>query len=95
MIDRIVRASIRWRFFVLFAVLMFAGIGIYSAALLPIDAVPDVTTNQVQINTLAPAFAPEEMEKYVRAFQEIGGKVKLEEEEPVSEFQEPPLPIIR
>jgi hypothetical protein len=34
--------------------------------------------------------SPEEMEKYVKAFQEIGGKVKLEEEEPVSEFQEAP-----
>ena len=34
--------------------------------------------------------SPEEMEKYVKAFQEIGGKVRLEEEEPVSEFQEPP-----
>ena len=32
----------------------------------------------------------EEMEKYVKAFQEIGGKVRLEEEEPVSEFQEAP-----
>lgn len=34
--------------------------------------------------------SPEEMEKYMKAFQEIGGKVRLEEEEPVSEFQEPP-----
>jgi len=34
--------------------------------------------------------SPEEMEKYVKAFQEIGGKVRLEEEEPVSEFHEPP-----
>ena len=34
--------------------------------------------------------SPEEMEKYVKAFQEIGGKVRLEEEEPVSEFQETP-----
>ncbi len=34
--------------------------------------------------------SPEEMEKYVKAFQEIGGKVRLEEEEPVAEFREPP-----
>jgi hypothetical protein len=34
--------------------------------------------------------SPEEMEKYVKAFQEIGGKVRIEEEEPVTEFREPP-----
>jgi len=34
--------------------------------------------------------SPEEMEKYVKAFQEIGGKARIEEEEPVSEFREAP-----
>ena len=65
MIDHIVRASIRWRGFVIILTFMLIGVGIYSAIRLPIDAVPDVTTNQVQINALAPAFAPEEMEKFV------------------------------
>lgn len=45
--------------------LLVAAFGVYSALRLPIDAVPDITTNQVQINTVAPAFAPEEMEKFV------------------------------
>jgi len=39
--------------------------GAYAALRLPIDAVPDITSNQVQINTVAPGFAPEEMERYV------------------------------
>jgi len=65
MIDRLIRASIRWRGFVVLFTLFLIGFGVYSAIELPIDAVPDVTTNQVQINALAPAFAPEEMEKFV------------------------------
>ena len=65
MIERLLAFSIRWRMLVIVAgVLLLAG-GLFSATQLPIDAVPDITSNQVQINTLAPAFAPEEMEKYV------------------------------
>jgi cobalt-zinc-cadmium resistance protein CzcA len=65
MIDRIVQFSIKWRLFVvLLAIALIAG-GIYSATRLPIDAVPDVTTDQVQINTRAPAFTPLEIEQYV------------------------------
>jgi cobalt-zinc-cadmium resistance protein CzcA len=41
------------------------GIGVYSALRLPIDAVPDITNVQVQINTAVPALAPEEIEKLV------------------------------
>ncbi len=65
MIERILTFSIRWRvlMIVLGAVLIVAGA--YSAARLPIDAVPDITNNQVQINAVAPAFAPLEMEQYV------------------------------
>lgn len=65
MIDRIVKASIRWRGLVAALAVLLALGGLYAAFLLPIDAVPDVTTNQVQINALAPAFAPEEMEKFI------------------------------
>ena len=65
MIERILQFSIQWRTLVLVLGLLLVGIGLRSALDLPIDAVPDITTNQVQINTLAPAFAPEEMEKYV------------------------------
>ena len=65
MIERLLEFSIRWRMLVIVAGVLLASGGLYSATQLPIDAVPDITSNQVQINTLAPAFAPEEMEKYV------------------------------
>lgn len=65
MIARLLESSIRWRLLVIVGALALAIAGMYSATQLPIDAVPDITSNQVQINTVAPAFAPEEMEKYV------------------------------
>jgi len=65
MIARLLEFSIRWRMLVIVGGLLLAVAGLYSATQLPIDAVPDITSNQVQINTVAPAFAPEEMEKYV------------------------------
>ena len=65
MINRILEFSIRRRYFVVLLWCVPIGVGAYSALQLPIDAVPDVTTNQVQINTLAPGFSPQEMEKYV------------------------------
>ncbi len=65
MIDRILQFSIKWRVFIVVLGSVLLGAGIYSMTRLPIDAVPDVTSNQVQINSLAPSFAPLEMEKYV------------------------------
>jgi len=65
MINRIVEFSIRWRLFIVVFALVLVGLGLRAALDLPIDAVPDVTTNQVQINATAPGFAPVEMEKYV------------------------------
>ncbi len=65
MIERILDFSIRWRVLMLVAALALVGTGIYAALRIPIDAVPDITSNQVQINTVAPAFAPLEMERYV------------------------------
>jgi len=65
MIERILTFSIRWRVLVLVLGVLLVGGGLYSATRLPIDAVPDITSNQVQINTVAPAFAPLEMEQYV------------------------------
>jgi cobalt-zinc-cadmium resistance protein CzcA len=65
MLDRLLEFSIRQRVFVLLATAALVGIGIYSALRLPIDAVPDITNVQVQINTAVPALAPEEIEKLV------------------------------
>jgi len=71
MIDKLIAWSIRWRLFVVLLSLGLIGAGIYAAIGLPIDAVPDVTTNQVQINTVAPAFTPLEMEQYVTSPIEV------------------------
>jgi cobalt-zinc-cadmium resistance protein CzcA len=71
MIDRILQFSIKWRVLIVLLGVALIGGGLYSATKLPIDAVPDVTTNQVQINTVAPAFSPLEMEKYVTVPIEI------------------------
>ena len=65
MIERILGFSIKWRMLVAVGGLLLIGAGIYSAWQLPIDAQPDITSNQVQINTVAPAFGPLEMEKYI------------------------------
>ena len=65
MLNRLLEFSVRQRVFVLLATLVMVGIGVYSALRLPIDAVPDITNVQVQINTAVPAYAPEEIEKLI------------------------------
>lgn len=65
MIERILRLSIQHRLVVLVLTLGVAILGIQSLMKLPIDAVPDITNNQVQVNTLAPSFSPTEIEKQV------------------------------
>ncbi|QKG71256.1 efflux RND transporter permease subunit [Erythrobacter mangrovi] len=65
MLERIVELSIRQRFAVLAAVFIFAAVGIYSFGRLKIDAVPDITNVQVQINTSAPGFSPLEAEQRI------------------------------
>ena len=65
MLERIVELSIRQRFAVLAAVFIFAAVGIYSFGRLKIDAVPDITNVQVQINTSAPGLSPLEAEQRI------------------------------
>lgn len=65
MLERIIQLSIRQRFAVLVAVLLLAGLGIYNFGRLKIDAVPDITNVQVQINTSAPGFSPLESEQRI------------------------------
>ena len=65
MLNRLLEFSVRQRVFVLLATFGLIGVGVYSALRLPIDAVPDITNVQVQINTQVPALAPEEIEKLV------------------------------
>lgn len=65
MIENILNFSIRQRFLVVLAVAAVAALGIKSLSQLPIDAVPDITNNQVQINTEVPGLSPFEIEKNV------------------------------
>ena len=65
MIEKALRFSIQNRFLVLLFTLGVATIGIFSLLKLPIDAVPDITNNQVQINTLYAALSPLEVEKQI------------------------------
>ncbi|WP_242416165.1 efflux RND transporter permease subunit [Sphingomonas panni] len=65
MIARIVSWAVAQRWLVLLLTAIAATIGAYSLYQLPIDAVPDITNNQVQINVRAPALSPELVEKQV------------------------------
>ncbi|MDP3920375.1 MAG: CusA/CzcA family heavy metal efflux RND transporter [Candidatus Omnitrophota bacterium] len=65
MLNRILEFAVRQRLSVVIATLALVAIGIWSATKLPIDAVPDITNIQVQVNTVVPALAPEEIEKLV------------------------------
>ncbi|NDC60107.1 MAG: CusA/CzcA family heavy metal efflux RND transporter, partial [Alphaproteobacteria bacterium] len=65
MLDRIIHLAIRHRWVVLALVLLSAGIGVWSFQRLPIDATPDITNVQVQINSEAPGFSPLEAEQRI------------------------------
>ena len=65
MLERIIAASIRLRWVVLAIVVIAAAIGVWSFQRLPIDATPDITNVQVQINTEAPGFSPLEAEQRI------------------------------
>ncbi|SNS93542.1 MULTISPECIES: efflux RND transporter permease subunit [unclassified Azospirillum] len=65
MIERILTFAIQRRFLVVLLVAVAAAFGAQSLRQLPIDAVPDITNNQIQITTLAPALSPFEIEQQV------------------------------
>ena len=65
MIERIIAFSVQQRFLILALGALLVFVGLYSSAQLPIDAFPDVTNIQVQVNTDAPALSPIEVEKLI------------------------------
>jgi cobalt-zinc-cadmium resistance protein CzcA len=65
MIDAIVRLSVERRYLMLSLILVLIGVGVWSFQRLPIDAVPDITNVQVQINTEAPGYSPLETEQRI------------------------------
>ncbi len=71
MIDALLRFSIARRWVVLFLVLAVAALGVWNYQRLPIDAVPDITNVQVQINTSAPGYSPLEVEQRITYLVEV------------------------
>ncbi len=65
MFEKIIRAAIEHRWLVMLAVAAMAAVGIYNYHRLPIDAVPDITNVQVQVNASAPGYSPLEVEQRV------------------------------
>ena len=65
MIDRLLDVSVRFRWAVLALTLAVAVYGAFQLIRLPIDAVPDITNKQVQVNVSAPQFSPLDMERLV------------------------------
>lgn len=65
MLNKIIHASIYNRGVIFFITLLMIIAGIYSFQNLPIDAVPDITNNQVQVNTVVDGLAPEEIERTI------------------------------
>ncbi len=78
----------RQRAAVMLATLVLVGVGTWAALRLPIDAVPDITNPQVQINTAVPALAPEEVEKLVSCLieSEMAGLPEMVELRSLSKF---------
>jgi heavy metal efflux system protein len=67
MLESIIRLSIRARWVVIVITAAVAALGVYNFQRLPIDAVPDITNVQVQVNTAAPGMSPPEVERQVTA----------------------------
>jgi cobalt-zinc-cadmium resistance protein CzcA len=88
MLERIIDIALRRRALVLAAAAALAGLGIYNYQLLPIDAVPDITNVQVQINTEAPGFSPLETENRITFPVEtaLSGLPRLEYTRSVSRY---------
>jgi heavy metal efflux system protein len=88
MIDALIRFSIARRWVVLFLVLAVGAFGVWNYQRLPIDAVPDITNVQVQINTAAPGYSPLEVEQRITYLVEvsIAGLPSMEETRSLSRY---------
>src|SRR6516164_2507810 len=80
--------SLRHRLLVLLVVLAAAGFGVFSMTRLDIDAFPDTTPVQVQINTVAPSLSPEEVEQQITfpVEQVLSGLPRLQTLRSISRF---------
>ena len=71
MIERIIHFSIKNKFIIGLFILGLVAWGIYSLTQLPIDAIPDITNNQVQIISISPSLATQEVESFITAPIEV------------------------
>src|SRR5665811_1321517 len=71
MINKIISFSVKNKFIVGLFIVALIGWGTYSLSKLPIDAIPDITNNQVQIISLAPSLAVQEVESFITAPIEV------------------------
>src|SRR5512147_279831 len=88
MLTRIIDASLRHRVVVLLAAAAVIGAGLLAFRDLPIDAFPDTTPTQVQVNAVASALTPEEVEQQltIPTEQVLAGLPRLEELRSISKF---------
>jgi cobalt-zinc-cadmium resistance protein CzcA len=88
MFKSIVNFSVHKKLFVALTTLFLLIGGIYAMLTLPVDAVPDITNNQVQIVTVSPTLAPQEVEQLITAPIEIAMRniMKVKEIRSVSRF---------
>jgi cobalt-zinc-cadmium resistance protein CzcA len=88
LIDKILEFAVRQRVLVLMSALALLLSGLWSANRLPMDAIPDITGVQVQVNTTVPALAPDEVEKLVTVPLEmaLGGVAGVTEMRSLSRF---------
>ena len=76
MLERVLRFSIDRRWLVVVVTLAAAAVGVRSLLVLPIDAVPDITNRQVQVNATAPALSPAEVVARIGAIGCYASQVK-------------------
>jgi cobalt-zinc-cadmium resistance protein CzcA len=88
MFERLIRGAIAQRWLVMLAVLGMAVLGVYNYQRLPVDAVPDITNVQVQINTAAPGYSPLETEQRISLPLEtvMAGLPQLEQTRSLSRY---------
>jgi cobalt-zinc-cadmium resistance protein CzcA len=88
MFQKLIELAISRRWLIIFIVACLGALGIYSYQRLPIDAVPDITNVQVQINTSAPGFSPFEVEQRITFPIEtvMNGLPRLEQTRSLSKY---------
>jgi cobalt-zinc-cadmium resistance protein CzcA len=65
MIEKVIQFSLKNRLIIGLLTLALIAWGIYNFTIIPIDAVPDITNNQVQVITVSPSLAPQEVEQFI------------------------------